>query len=143
MMPAMSARAFGRQRDEHVRSETRWCPRCGKETEHREHRAGTGRNGAPQTQWRCVDCHAARAALDRQRRREQAIAAAAARSQARPPFGPYGPLAADHPAVGRPCGACGAVVASGDVVGLRPMEGQSRAERNVEAELVHWTCPDE
>jgi hypothetical protein len=55
-------------------------------------------------------------------------------------YGPYPPLAAEHPIVtnGTVCGECGEVIGAGDVVGLQPMEGQSADTLDVECLPVHW-----
>ncbi len=62
----------------------------------------------------------------------------------------FGPLPADHPAVGCLCPGCERPIVAGDVVGLAPVgpgddaEARERARAgrpyNARAIVVHWAC---
>jgi hypothetical protein len=60
-------------------------------------------------------------------------------------YGPYPPLAAEHPIVttGEKCGECGQTFIAGDVVCLQPMEGQAPDDGNLQCLPIHWSCASE
>lgn len=52
-------------------------------------------------------------------------------------------MAADHPAIGMPCGRCGEPFVAGDRTTLVPKTGKERDGWTVEAALIHADCATE